>query len=158
VHQPELLLLDEPTFGVDPVSRRDLWLIVHERVSQGLTAIVSTAYMDEAERFDRVALLYKGRLLGLDAPRVLQDGLRGRVLGVQVEGRRAARDAVRLHPGVAAAVVSGAGLRIVLAPGAAADGLGATLVAAGFPDAVVRPLPPSMEDVFVERVLALEAA
>jgi ABC-2 type transport system ATP-binding protein len=55
VHQPEFLLLDEPTFGVDPVSRRDLWLIVHEMVAQGVTAIVSTAYMDEAERFDRVA-------------------------------------------------------------------------------------------------------
>ena len=60
VHEPEVLLLDEPTFGVDPISRRELWLIVHEMVAGGMTAVVSTAYLDEAERCDRVALLHKG--------------------------------------------------------------------------------------------------
>ena len=59
IHEPEVLLLDEPTFGVDPISRRELWLIVHEMVANGMTAIVSTAYLDEAERCDRVALLNK---------------------------------------------------------------------------------------------------
>jgi ABC-2 type transport system ATP-binding protein len=74
IHQPEVLLLDEPTFGVDPVSRRELWLIVHGMVAEGVTAVVSTAYLDEAERFDRLALLHRGRLLALDTPRVLQGG------------------------------------------------------------------------------------
>ena len=60
IHEPRVLLLDEPTFGVDPVSRRDLWRIVHEMVGRGVTAIVSTAYLDEAERFDRLALLHDG--------------------------------------------------------------------------------------------------
>jgi ABC-2 type transport system ATP-binding protein len=68
VHEPELLLLDEPTFGVDPVSRRDLWLIIHEMVGRGVTVVVSTAYLDEAERCDRVALLHQGHLLALDSP------------------------------------------------------------------------------------------
>src|SRR3954447_26634663 len=93
IHQPELLLLDEPTFGVDPVSRRDLWLIVHEMVARGVTAIVSTAYMDEAERFDRLALLHQGRVVALDPPETLQRELAGRLLGVRVARSREAREA-----------------------------------------------------------------
>lgn len=61
IHRPDILLLDEPTFGVDPISRRDLWLILHEMVASGVTVIVSTAYLDEAERCDRVALLDQDR-------------------------------------------------------------------------------------------------
>lgn len=71
IHHPELLLLDEPTFGVDPISRRDLWLILHEMVAEGVTVIVTTSYLDEAERCDRVALLDHGRILALDEPRRL---------------------------------------------------------------------------------------
>lgn len=72
IHRPPLLLLDEPTFGVDPISRRDLWLIVHDMVHAGTTVIVSTAYLDEAERCDRVLLLHQGRALGLDQPAAIQ--------------------------------------------------------------------------------------
>jgi ABC-2 type transport system ATP-binding protein len=80
IHQPKVLLLDEPTFGVDPISRRDLWLIVHDRVAQGVTAIVSTAYMDEAERFDRVALLQQGRVLTVDTPEALRRSVSARTM------------------------------------------------------------------------------
>ncbi len=69
IHQPQVLLLDEPTFGVDPISRRDLWLILHEMVADGVTVLVSTSYLDEAERCDRVALLHEGRVLAMDEPR-----------------------------------------------------------------------------------------
>jgi ABC-2 type transport system ATP-binding protein len=72
IHRPPLLLLDEPTFGVDPISRRDLWLIIHEMVAGGTTVIASTAYLDEAERCDRVLLLHEGRAIGLDTPKALQ--------------------------------------------------------------------------------------
>jgi ABC-2 type transport system ATP-binding protein len=72
IHRPPLLLLDEPTFGVDPLSRRDLWLIIHDMVATGTTVIASTAYLDEAERCDRVLLLHQGMALGLDAPAVVQ--------------------------------------------------------------------------------------
>ena len=74
IHRPPLLLLDEPTFGVDPISRRDLWLIIHDMVASGTTVIASTAYLDEAERCDRVLLLHEGVALGLDVPAVLQAG------------------------------------------------------------------------------------
>lgn len=74
IHHPPLLLLDEPTFGVDPLSRRDLWLIIHGMVAAGTTVIASTAYLDEAERCDRVLLLHEGQALGLDTPAALQRG------------------------------------------------------------------------------------
>lgn len=76
IHRPPLLLLDEPTFGVDPISRRDLWLIIHDMVASGTTVIASTAYLDEAERCDRVLLLHEGQTLGLDTPAVVQAGAR----------------------------------------------------------------------------------
>ena len=74
-HEPAILLLDEPTFGVDPISRRELWLILHEMVARGVTIVLSTSYLDEAERCDRVALLHRGRVLALDAPSTLRGGL-----------------------------------------------------------------------------------
>ena len=80
IHQPEILLLDEPTFGVDPISRRDLWVIVHEMVAGGMTVLVSTAYLDEAERCDRVALLHDGALLALDTPDALREKLTGQLV------------------------------------------------------------------------------
>jgi ABC-2 type transport system ATP-binding protein len=83
IHHPRILLLDEPTFGVDPISRRDLWLIVHEMVGEGVTVIASTSYLDEAERCDRVLLLDQGRVLALDDPAALQASL----VGSDTEGR-----------------------------------------------------------------------
>jgi len=68
LHQPRVLLLDEPTNGVDPVSRRELWALLHEFVQGGMTVLVSTPYMDEAERCDRVGLVHRGRLLLEGAP------------------------------------------------------------------------------------------
>ncbi len=76
IHEPKILLLDEPTFGVDPISRRDLWIIVHEMVSHGVTVVVTTSYLDEAERFDRVAFLDRGRFFALDTPVALLEGKR----------------------------------------------------------------------------------
>ena len=71
IHDPELLLLDEPTTGVDPVSRRELWEILHDLVGRGLTLVVATPYMDEAARCHRVGLLYAGELIAEGAPREL---------------------------------------------------------------------------------------
>ena len=68
VHEPELLLLDEPTTGVDPVSRREFWKLLSEFLAQGITILMSTPYLDEAERCTRVALLHEGRLLACDDP------------------------------------------------------------------------------------------
>lgn len=154
IHRPSLLLLDEPTFGVDPISRRDLWLIIHEMVDEGVTVIVSTAYMDEAERFDRLALLQAGRSLSIDTPDALRRGLAGRLLSVQVARTREARDALRSLTVVSTASVFGDRLHVVVGDASTGvDAVEATLAAGGFLDAVVEPMSePSLEDVFMDRV------
>ncbi len=153
IHQPKILLLDEPTFGVDPISRRDLWLIVHDMVAQGVTVVVSTAYMDEAERFDRLALLHQGRLLALDAPAALQRALHGEILVLHVEPARAARDLLRSHPRVRRAALFGDKLHVTVeSADADAPLLDAALRAAGLVPGEMHGAPPSMEDVFIERM------
>ena len=159
IHQPEILLLDEPTFGVDPVSRRDLWLIVHEMVAQGVTAVVSTAYMDEAERFDRLALLHQGKVLAVDTPEALQRGLAGEILEVRIDRVRAARDAAARLPAVRRAAVFGDRLHLTVAS-AAADrpAIEAALREAGFDLRDAQAITPSLEDVFIERITTAEEA
>lgn len=157
IHQPEILLLDEPTFGVDPVSRRDLWLIVHEMVAQGVTAVVSTAYMDEAERFDRLAFIHRGRLLALDTPEALQGTLDGELLEVEVAKVRKASAISRSVPGVRGAAVFGD--RLHLTVGSAdeqAPAVAAALADAGLPAARIRPITPSLEDVFIGSIARAE--
>jgi ABC-2 type transport system ATP-binding protein len=153
IHQPKILLLDEPTFGVDPISRRDLWLIIHDMVAQGITAIVSTAYMDEAERFDRIALLQQGRLLAIDSPEALQRGLEGEVIMVRVERVREARNLVANLPWVRSVAVFGDRLHVTI-PSAERDGpaVEASLREAGFHPLEWQVIVPSMEDVFIDHV------
>ena len=107
VHEPEIMLLDEPTFGVDPISRRDLWLIVHEMVASGITVVVATAYLDEAERCDRVAMLHEGHLVALDAPAGLQARLAGRIQVVATDEPRRTREFLARHDRVQNAVLFG---------------------------------------------------
>ena len=153
VHEPAILLLDEPTFGVDPISRRDLWLIVHEMVARGTTVVVSTAYMDEAERFDRLAMLDHGRLVALDSAERLQRAFGIEMLAVPVDRAHEARAAIRALPGVRGAAVFGDRLHVAVA-GAAADAprIVAALRTAGFAVGEARPVAPSLEDVFIERI------
>lgn len=153
IHQPKILLLDEPTFGVDPISRRDLWLIVHDMVAQGVTAIVSTAYMDEAERFDRVTLLQQGRVLTVDTPERLQQALEGQVIMIRVEKVREARDRVARLPNVRRAAVFGDRLHVTVAS-AEQDGpvVEVALREAGFPVLERHVIVSSMEDVFIDHM------
>jgi ABC-2 type transport system ATP-binding protein len=153
IHEPRLMLLDEPTFGVDPVSRRDLWVIVHEMVAHGVTVIVSTSYMDEAERFDRVALLHAGRLVMLDTPQALQATLEDRVLEVRVNRVREARDAALKLPGIERAAMFGDLLHVTV-DGASrrAPEIERALTAAGIGVQGIRPVSPSLEDVFIARL------
>jgi ABC-2 type transport system ATP-binding protein len=155
IHEPEVLLLDEPTFGVDPVSRRDLWLIVHEMVSHGVTVLVSTAYMDEAERFDRLAMIHKGRLLAIDTPDALRSELAGKIIAVRVDTERVrdARDAARSIPLARRVAIFGDRLHITV-DSAENDAplIASAMRAAGFPRVETEPIEPSMEDVFIERI------
>jgi len=107
IHHPEVMLLDEPTFGVDPISRRDLWLILHDMVADGMTVLASTAYLDEAERCDRVALLHQGHVIALDTPDGLQQQFDGDIYTVRTDDPRRARDLLRNHASVRDAVLFG---------------------------------------------------
>jgi ABC-2 type transport system ATP-binding protein len=153
IHRPEVLLLDEPTFGVDPVSRRELWLIVHEMVAEGVTAVVSTAYLDEAERFDRLALLHQGRLVALDAPAALQRGFSGEVLEVTLGNPRRGRAAAGGIESVRRATVFGDRLHLTVdSAEKAAPAVERRLREAGAEPSDLRAVAASLEDVFIERV------
>jgi ABC-2 type transport system ATP-binding protein len=152
IHQPDILLLDEPTFGVDPISRRDLWLILHQMVASGMTAIMTTSYMDEAERCDRVALLHEGQLLELDAPATIQRRLEGRLLAVSSPSPRSVRDALRLVPFVTRATLFGNVVHAAVAAGKDADALRDALRAGGIPVTAVEPVRASLEDAFIHLV------
>jgi len=149
IHQPEVLVLDEPTFGVDPVSRRELWLILHEMVREGVTAIVSTSYMDEAERCDRVLLLDRGRALALDTPQALQRSLSGTLIAVRAARPRAARDLLRSLPDVTNATLFGDTVHAFLRERRDATQIVGTLRAHGLVVEDARAVEPSLEDVFV---------
>jgi drug efflux transport system ATP-binding protein len=153
VHQPEILLLDEPTFGVDPISRRDLWLILDEMLAQQVTVLVSTAYLDEAERCDRVALLDNGRLLALDRPGMLQRQLGGAMVAVRASDPRRAARVLAGTAHVRRATLFGDEVHVTMASKDADwPGVRATLEAAGFAEPDAEDIEPSLEDVFIERV------
>ena len=159
IHEPRLLLLDEPTFGVDPVSRRDLWIMVHEMVARGVTAIVSTAYMDEAERFDRLALLHRGRAVAIDTPQALQRTLEGRLLGIRVDRPRQARTAALALPGVSRAAIFGDQLHLTVDDAARrAPEVERALAAQGFAVTAAAPVAAGLEDVFIARLAEQEQA
>jgi ABC-2 type transport system ATP-binding protein len=154
IHQPPILVLDEPTTGVDPVSRREFWKLLAEFRTQGLTIVLATPYLDEAERCQRVALVARGQVLALDRPAVLQAAGRGVLLEVRVSPARAALEVARRHAG--ADRVQLFGERLHVKAGAAADGaaLEQALGAAGLRVEGWRVIPPSLEDVYIDRLAA----
>ncbi|HEU5161651.1 MAG TPA: ABC transporter ATP-binding protein [Thermoanaerobaculia bacterium] len=153
VHQPALLLLDEPTFGVDPISRRELWLIIHEMVASGVTAVVSTSYLDEAERFDRLVFLHRGARIALDTPDALRGEFEGELVSARVPRARDAAAAARAVAGVRRAVVFGDRLHLTVESASrVADAIRSTLRGEGFEVGEVERIEPTLEDVFIERV------
>ena len=153
IHHPEVLLLDEPTFGVDPISRRDLWLILHEMVAEGVTMLVSTSYLDEAERCDRVVLLHDGGVLALDTPDELMKLLPGQVVSITAEQPRTARDVVRGIPGVLGVALFGDVVHAVLDDGPLVrDRVVSELERDGAGFLGLVEVEPSLEDVFLHLV------
>jgi len=152
VHDPQVLLLDEPTFGVDPISRRELWLILHEMVARGVTLVVTTSYLDEAERCDRVALMDEGRVLALDRPARLQESLEGRMLSVRSDDPRRARDVLRGAPSVRSASLFGGSVHALLEDGAEREPVLTVLAEAGLAVVDATWVEPSLEDVFIQLV------
>jgi ABC-2 type transport system ATP-binding protein len=153
IHEPEILLLDEPTFGVDPISRRDLWLILHEMVADGITVVVATAYLDEAERCDRVALLHEGHLIALDAPAVFQQRLAGHIYTVRTNAPRRASHLLRGHEAVRHAVLFGDIVHVTLDdPAAEWPRARSVLTDAGIAILEEGVADPTLEDAFIDLV------
>ncbi|WP_242346209.1 ABC transporter ATP-binding protein [Anaeromyxobacter terrae] len=148
LHEPEVLLLDEPTNGVDPVSRRELWALLHEFVHGGMTVLVSTPYMDEAERCGRVGLMNRGRLLLEGAPPALIAGFRDEAYEVRGGERDRVEAELARTASVRAASPAGERLRIVVARGAAPE-LARSLAPLG---ATLAPVTPDFEDLFLSRI------
>ncbi|HMK80393.1 MAG TPA: ABC transporter ATP-binding protein [Xanthobacteraceae bacterium] len=150
VHTPKVLLLDEPTTGVDPVSRRDFWRILYDLREQGVTIIISTAYLDEAERCNRLALLYAGRVLHCDTPAALKTRMVGALVAIESPDGRAARAAIAGLEGVSHALLVGDGVHAVVddAP-LRIPQLRAALQQAGIAVSDVAVIAPGIEDVFV---------
>jgi ABC-2 type transport system ATP-binding protein len=148
VHTPELLFLDEPTSAVDPESRRDFWEKLFDLADAGTTILVSTHYMDEAERCHRIAILETGRLVADGTPAELTHALVGRTMGVQTHEPRKAQVALHGTPGVLSVAQIGNALRVLTLDGVDAAELRRRLSARSV-DADVAPIEPNLEDVFV---------
>jgi ABC-2 type transport system ATP-binding protein len=153
VHQPEIILLDEPTTGVDPVSRREFWKLLSEFLAAGLTIVMATPYLDEAERCARVALLHQGHLLALDRPDALRQAFTGELWEVLAEPHEAAYDALARVPGVADRQMFGERIHVRGAGESELEpAMRAALSEAGARTASVRRIVPSLEDVFIDRI------
>jgi ABC-2 type transport system ATP-binding protein len=154
VHEPRVLLLDEPTTGVDPVSRREFWKLLSEFLAHGLTIVMATPYLDEAERCTRVALLHEGRLLALDEPAHLQAALAGQLLEVVADAPRPPVDVLARVPGVRDVQSFGdrAHVRASRDARALLPDVQAALAAAGIGVIDIRPIGASLEDVFIDLI------
>jgi ABC-2 type transport system ATP-binding protein len=155
IHEPRVILLDEPTTGVDPVSRREFWKLLAEFLQQGITILVSTPYLDEAERCHRVALLHEGRRLALDTPDALRRSLPGRMLELTVADQPRAIPVIQSVPSVVDVRTFGERMHVRLASDAPADAAARvtrTLEDAGFHATGTRTVEASLEDVFIARL------
>ncbi len=142
LHHPQVLFLDEPTNGVDPVSRRDFWAILYQLVRDGLTVFVTTAYLDEAERCNRVGLMNQGRMIRCDSPQGLKRNFEKICFEIETSDQRAARALLNAEP-------YGAKLHLYLPLGQAPESVEGTLNAHGIQLTSLHPIIPSLEDVFI---------
>jgi ABC-2 type transport system ATP-binding protein len=150
IHTPRVLFLDEPTNGVDPVSRRDFWRILYQLVREGVTLFVSTAYLDEAERCNRLALLHEGRILGLGTPTEVKGMMPRSLLELRNSAPRRTAQLLRERLPEASVGLFGDKLHIAVDDGAHAETRIRELVSAGGFDLIsLKPIEPSLEDVFV---------
>jgi ABC-2 type transport system ATP-binding protein len=150
IHTPRIIFLDEPTTGVDAVSRRDFWKILSSLMRSGITIVMTTPYMDEAERCSRIALLAGGRLLAADTPEGVKRLMRGSVIEIVCPDIRRGFAVLKTVPGVREVQLFGDRLNAVVSdPAREIPLVEAALAAAGIPVIQKRLLPPSLENVFI---------
>jgi ABC-2 type transport system ATP-binding protein len=159
IHTPEIVLLDEPTNGVDPVSRRDFWRILYEMLKEGVTILVTTAYLDEAERCNRVGMMHQGRLLALDTPDRIKSRMAGELVEIQVTDAWRARQLLSTLPRAKAVTLFGQRLHVAVNEmDSDLPVILAALEAEGLQPHVPRRVIPSLEDVFISMVKRGEGA
>src|SRR5688572_6116236 len=156
VHEPEVILLDEPTTGVDPVSRREFWKLLSQFLASGITIVMSTPYLDEAERCGRIVLLHEGHVLALDEPGKLRTSMAGAWFEVMVAEPRRALEQLTARPEIAGAQVFGDRLHVRMDSSdakAALEQLNAVTHSESIATTNIRQIVPSLEDVFISEVL-----
>ncbi len=156
VHTPEVLFLDEPTGGVDPVSRRDFWRILYDLLKERITIFISTAYLDEAERCTRIGLIHKGHMLITDEPSGVKRTLGAPMVEISVSETRTARDLIGSIPGVLSVNMYGDRLHVALEKKELAERITEQLRVKGFAIEGEREIVPSLEDVFISTVRETE--
>jgi ABC-2 type transport system ATP-binding protein len=150
IHRPRLLLLDEPTTGVDPVSRRDFWKILSNLLRTGITIFMSTPYLDEAERCSRVGLMNNGRLVAADTPQAVKRLMKGEVVEVVCGEIRRAFDLLKSWPGAGEVQIFGDRLNLVVGDAMRdVPAVASRLREAGIEVMDWRTIPPSLENVFI---------
>jgi ABC-2 type transport system ATP-binding protein len=151
LHQPPILFLDEPTSGVDPISRRQFWDLIHHMAAEGVTVFVTTHYMEEAEYCNRLALIFRGKMVALGTPTELKrNSMKGELLLVECEPLGDAIEALQQTPGVMDAAVFGNALHLVVENAVAAEQhIRAALDQAGITVSHIAPIRPTLEDAFV---------
>jgi ABC-2 type transport system ATP-binding protein len=150
VHAPEIIVLDEPTFGVDPVSRNDFWMILKSLAREGTTILVSTAYMDEALQCDRVGLVFRGRLLAADAPSRLRDRFAGPLFLAPTDTPHLAYRLLQSSSFCSRCTLFGEGVHFTLAAGATTGQVVRRLADGGVACSGVREIEPTLEDLFLQ--------
>jgi ABC-2 type transport system ATP-binding protein len=160
LHQPPIVFLDEPTSGVDPISRRQFWDLIYELSGQGVTIFVTTHYMDEAEYCDRLGLIYRGELIALGTPHTLKTELmKEDVLEVLCDRAEAAMPKIAELAGVKEVAMFGKGLHLVVEDGVrAAENVRQRLAEEGIAIERIEQITPSLEDVFVSLIEARDRA
>ena len=151
IHEPPILFLDEPTSGVDPISRRKFWDLIYDMARSGVTILVTTHYMEEAEFCDRLVLIYQGRIVAQGTPRELKEEVRETILMVNPEDLDAALSLIKGLPGVAEAAVFGDGLHVaVVEPQEGERRIAETLAAHNIAlRRRIERVRPSLEDAFI---------
>jgi ABC-2 type transport system ATP-binding protein len=160
LHRPPILFLDEPTSGVDPISRRQFWDLIHGMAQEGVTVFVTTHYMEEAEYCNRLALIFRGRIVALGTPTELKrESMRGELLLVECQPLGEAVEALRGAPGVVDAAVFGNALHLVVENAEeAAPKIEAFLQGRGITAERIEKISPTLEDVFVSLTTGEQAA
>ncbi len=154
IHTPEILFLDEPTNGVDPVSRRDFWKILYELLKEGVTIFVSTSYLDEAERCTHIGLIYEGRLLEKDTPAAIKLKHAAPMIEVWCENARSAMEALKGNENVIAVGIYGDRLHIELKDRNFIPAVIGALSEKGGLVKEYREITPSIEDIFFDMINA----